>query len=495
MPNADTKNAETRSIGRGVVWITLAKGYFVFSGLLLITLLPRLIGRTEEEQALLYGSYNVVISVLNPITMMMITGTIQAVSKFISEDPARFGRVKQQALRLQSVFGGLVALLFFALSGVIADLLNDASLTPYLRVSSIIIFCYANYAALIGTFNGRKMFFHQAAMDTLFATLKVGLILGLAYLGFGVMGTVAGFAATATIMLVLALVLSGRGKAEGEISWRDLLRFEVWIMIFALCSNLLMNADLLLLKALGPGGEAVGVYAAALQMSRLPYIAVISVTFVIFPLVSRSTYEADRETTQSYIHITTRYTLILVSLLAVSLSACAPELLRLIFPPIFEKGWPALAILPLAYVAYSFLMIFSAIITGAGAPKVSVGVTLFSLALLLPLSAAASKYLVPDYGPGALAAAVLVSMGAGVVAASAYLQRRFGARFPFGLLAKLTAISAAIYGLSALWSPVGAIFILLKGALVFGLFCALLVLLRVVGSAELARIKAITGRG
>ena len=485
-----TKGSQTRLVGRGVLWITAAKVYFMVTGLLLITLLPKLIGHTDDERARLYGTFTVVIGVLNPITMMMITGTIQAVSKFISEDESRFGTVKQQAIRLQTVFGGLAALLFFLASPLVAGLLGDDSLTPYLRVASVIVFCYAIYAALIGCFNGRRLFFHQAAMDTIFATLKVGLILVLAFLGFGVMGAVSGFAITAVVMLGVAWVFVGGGERSGAITWRDILRFEAWIILFALISNLLMNVDLYLVKALGPGDTEVGIYSVALQVSRLPYIAIISVTFVIFPLISASTYAEDLERTRNYIYATTRYSLIMVALLAVTLSACALDVLRLVFSPIFHSGWPVLTLLPLAYLSYSLVMIFSAMISGSGKPSVSVLITSVTLALSLAANAVA----VPNFGIVGAAVATTAAMVAGSLFGAYYLRKRFSAGFPFLTVLRLAAISAVIYACAWAWQPESRVLIILKGLVILVIFVALLLLSREVKRDDLEKFAAVFRR-
>jgi len=482
---------ETRAAGRGVLWITAAKLYFVLTGVLLITLLPKLIGATDEERARHYGTFTVVIGVLNPITMMMISGTLQAVSKFISEDVRRFGDVRREALKLQTVFGGLAAGAFVFAAPLIAHLLGDDALTPYLRLAGAIVFCYALYAALIGCFNGRRMFFHQAAMDAIFATLKIGLILLLAALGFGVMGTVAGFAATAAIMLVVAWAFVGRPeRVESSVGWKDILRFEVWIMLFALVSNLLMNADLYLVKALGPGDTEVGVYSVALQAARLPYIAVISVTFVIFPLVSAAAYAQDLDKARRYIAATIRYSLVIVAFLAVCLSAASREVLELIFPPIFLSGWPVLTLLPLAYMAYALLMIVAAIISGWGRPHVSVMLTLVALALSVVGNAAA----VPRFGIVGAAGATTVAMAAGVGLAWLYLKRMANPAFPWKTLLRLALIAAAIYGLSFAWSPTGILPIIAKCLLIAAAFVAGLIVLGELTTADWERVRTVVRR-
>lgn len=479
--NAAKLGDEKQTASRGVLWLTIAKLYFTFSGVLLLTLLPKWIGSTEIERAKLYGDFSVVIGVLNPLTMMMITGTIQAVSKFISEDETRFAGVKTEALKLQTVLGLFFAGLFFLLSDFIAaTLLHDAALALPMKTAAPIIFAYALYAALIGTLNGRKRFFAQASMDIAFATLKIGLILTLAYLGYGVLGAIGGFTATALIMTFVAFFVAGHGVVKSSISWREILRFEAWIMLFALGANLLMNLDLYLVKALLEDEALVGVYSVALQVARLPYIAVISVTFVIFPLISKTTYKKDKEGTKNYIQTTTRYTLIIAGSLALTLSATAADLLRLVFTEIFQKGAGMLSLLAVGYFAYSLLMIFAAMISGSGKPTISFSIAFVTLCLLSLFG----WLLIPHMGGLGAAFSVLAAFFIGQALAAGYLHRRYHSGFPVLTVFRVLFTGATLYALSAFWQPQASLLIILKGILAFAFYWSLLVITREVKKAD-----------
>jgi hypothetical protein len=75
-----------------------------------------------------------------------------------------------------------------------------------------------------------------------------------------------------------------------------------------------------------PGVDAVtaatvaGNYEALRTFAILPYQALLVVTFVIFPLVSRATFAADREATRAYVSQTMRYALILAGLMGIVLA-------------------------------------------------------------------------------------------------------------------------------------------------------------------------------
>ncbi len=58
-----------------------------------------------------------------------------------------------------------------------------------------------------------------------------------------------------------------------------------------------------------PPRPLTGNYEALRTFALLPYQALLVVTFVIFPLVSRATFAADREATRAYVSQTMRYAL------------------------------------------------------------------------------------------------------------------------------------------------------------------------------------------
>ena len=109
---------------------------------------------------------------------------------------------------------------------------------------------------------------------------------------------------------------------------RRLAAFMVGIVVYTLLINLALNYDLILLRRFAavaaPAEQAnqiVGHYEAVRNFSLLPYQALLIITFVIFPLVSRSTFEQDRETTRAYVTQTLRYALILAAAMASVLCA------------------------------------------------------------------------------------------------------------------------------------------------------------------------------
>jgi O-antigen/teichoic acid export membrane protein len=175
----------------------------------------------------------------------------------------------------------------------------------------------------------------------------------------------------------------------------------------------------------------VGAYEAVRSLALLPYQALLVVTFVIFPLVSRSTFAEDREATRAYVRQTLRYALIFGASMAVVLGARPETLLRILYPAAYGTGAAALPILATGVVALALLSIAGSIVTASGRPDVAVGLVAVTLAAGTGLAFSLVPHAEP--GPAMLSAAALattVGMLVGFLGALGYLWRRFGAGLP-----------------------------------------------------------------
>jgi stage V sporulation protein B len=490
-PKAATSDV-TRVAGRGTVYITAAKLWFIASGWALHVILSRLM--TADE----YGLYQVVISDVSIINAVIVTGTYQTVSKYISQEEGKAAAVKSKALRLQAIVGGAITLAFFLLAPVIADYLNDARLTSYFRLASLITLSYSFYSVFTGYFNGQKRFLAQAGLDITYSTLKLALIVLLVWLGYGVAGGVGGFALAAASVLMISAIAARGGSGRGEVRIADLFKFQAYLLLFTLVLNLLQKVDLNLVKALSSSdAEAASrnaaFYGAAINVANITYQVIISVTFVIFPLVSQSTFADDRDRTRGYISNTLRYTLMIMALTATLFSANAREVLQVIFPTEpydYRAGAGALAVVAFGMLFFGLIYVITTIISASGRPKVSLAVG----AVTLGLSAALNYLLIPAYGLVGAATGTTVSMAAGAIAGGGYLVARFGALVPLASVARIAICAGVVYGASLAINFDSKLLIVAQLAALSAVYFILLVITREIGRKDLESVKRIIKR-
>ncbi len=536
-PATAARPDDARVAGRGFLLITLAKIYFVLTSTVVNIGLPRLL---KDPAA--FGDYRVVSALISIINMVMITGTIQAVSKLVSENEALAGGVKWKAVRVQALIGGPLFLAVFAFADPIATyVLNDPDLGGYIRVASSVVLFYSFYAIFVGLFNGLKRFKGQAGLDITFSTLKTALIVGLVLSGFGVLGSFVGFAAAAAIVLVISVVATRRirGGRAADVPTGRMARFMLEVMGYTLLVNVLLQLDVILVKALkyepfaswftGSAGrlqlgfalDALGLrldalsdasqpvaafaahatstlsgyYGAVKNVATVPYQAIISITFVIFPLLSQATYTDDIERSRTHIRQTFRWSLILVSAAVVAIGTSARPLTAILFGQGYTIGSLTLVLQLAAAVFFSLFFVANTLITASGKPRTALFVGAFTVAL----NAVALVTMLALSGPWqeameAAAVATLVAMALGFGAAAWLIRRRFGALMsPATALRVLVAAALAIgAGLVLPGSSLAAV--LVRAVLAGVVFLGALFVLREFRAADLANVKRIIGR-
>jgi stage V sporulation protein B len=439
-----------------VIFIAIAKAYFMVSGYVIQFALWPLLGEK------LYGDYGLVKNLASWFNNVVVTGTIQSTSKFTAERPEAAEAVKHAALRMQVFFGLLLGGALFFGAPWFAGLLHDPHLVPYLRIASGIVVAYAFYAVFVGSANGLRQFKKQAGLDMTYSTLRPTLIILGAGLGLGLAGTLGGFLAAAALILVISVFVVGLRRTPSTFSAMAVARFMAPLLLYMLFLNLLLVVDQFLLKRLyaemaQAGGIAAaaeaasrttGFYEATQTLARIPYQAILAVAFVVFPLVSRSTFEQDDATTRGYITQTMRYSLIFSVAIAVTLSANAHAVLQVPFGrSAADHGAAALTVLALGQVFFSLFTIGGTILNGAGrtlAATILCGVTL-ALAGVLDYLAIPRAGLDTSRALLWAASAQSVALVVGFVLMGAHLRRTFRAFLPLPTVLRVIPAAAAAW--------------------------------------------------
>ena len=472
--------------GRGTIYITAAKIWFMVSGYGIAVTLAYLL--TVED----YGIYRVVINTVSIINAVIVTGTYQTVSKYVSQEPDKAEAIKWKALGLQVYVGGAATLGFFLLAPVTASLLNDPRLTGWLRLAALITLSYSFYSVYTGYFNGKRLFGIQAGLDITYSTLKLVFIVLFALLGFGVTGSVGGFALAAASVLAVSAIIARGGDRSGDARTGQLFSFQSYVLLFTFVLTLLQRVDLILIKALSSpdatiASEKAGYYSAAQDMANLTYQIIVSVTFVIFPLVSQSTFADDRERTQRYISNTLRYTLMVMALTATLFSSCAGGVLRVVYREAYQAGAPALRIVAFGMLFFGVLYVVTTIISASGQPRVSL---LLGVITLL-LSTVLNGLLIPLHGLAGAATATTAAMMTGTALACGYLWRKFRALMSAVSLTRIAACAGVTYGLSLIFSPTSKLLIIGELAGLSIVYASALILTGELGRADFRLIARV----
>lgn len=564
-----TQHDEVKNTGRGFIVITIAKIWFMVTGATIQLGLPILFDTAAD-----FGIFKIITEAVSLLNMVVIAGTLQAVSKLASEKPEQANNIMKLALKVQFGVGIPIALAYVMLSPQIASFFNDTSLVALLRLSGLIIFAYAFYAIFVGYLNGRKMFVRQATLDIVFATLKTVGILGAVMAGLGVVGAVGGFVGAALVIVIIAGLWTmkiarteGAKEALASGTTKRLLSYLFIVMLYTFGLNALMRADLFALKKIVGeipmalagwdfifkmiSDKFAGLYGAVLNISRIPYQGVIAITFVIFPLISASTFVEDHDATRRYIISTLRYCLLLITSVAFLLILNADSIIAGLYAAEYQAASGALMVLSISIIFFAILFVTTTMIIGAGRPIAAVIIMTISFALSAILNwkfitrvhSQVSKFAtdslavlpIPENGsPQDLVAhavqmsqrsgeitatylqeapnymqsasyATLIAMGTGCFLSLAFLWKQFDALPPLKTMIRILVLFAVLFGIDYLiptpltWlEAYGKIVFLgivaLKMALMGLVYLFGMWVLREFSADDIAKVKAILDR-
>jgi stage V sporulation protein B len=482
--------------GKGALFIGAAKVFFMLSGFVQQVLLARLVNVASVGA---FGAVNSAISVVNNT---VVQATIQGVSKFTAEDESRIEAVKRSALKVQAAFGGFIALVFFLGAPFFAEFEKAPGYVPYYRIAAAIPLLYSVYAVFVGSVNGQRRFRTQAGFDITFSTAKTVLLLGCAAVA-GVAGAFSGFALAALFIVVVAARVVGlpRGRGTPGFPIGRLVGFMTAIGGY----NFLLNVELLYDQPLlhhfagmvdpARGGVIAGHYQALRTLALLPYQALLVVTFVIFPLISRSTFAADRAATRAYVTQTLRVALILAAAMGVALAARPAALIAILFPAEYAEGARALPILVVGECCLAMLAVSCAILNAAGRPIAALGL----MATTVGTGLVAAYVLVPraPLGPEmlvAMAVAAALGMVLGFVLSVGYIRVRLAGSAPAGTIVRVVIAASIAVMVGRVLPGQGKAIGLASAVLVAMIYFASLVVLREFGREDRNKLRKVLKR-
>ncbi len=390
--------AETAAVvGRGGLAITFAKAYFILQGLVQQVLLPRVLGLDG------YGALSSVLSASSITYNPIVTTSIQGVSRAVAQTKgAEQSATVRRTFLVHAALAVVASSAFFVAAPYTAGFMRAPHIVAPLRLVSLVLLLYGLYSPLIGALNGRRRFVAQASFDILFATLRTtALVVGgyLAPAGQGVLGSIGGFVTVALVIAVAAIAVVGIGKrGPGGPSALAHVAFILPLLAGQVLLNLLLQADLTLLRRFaGDAAQAaglpalaadplVGAYRATQLYSFLPYQLLVSVTFVLFPLLATAHKAGDREAVARYVKAGVRIAMIVAGLLVCVTSGLSAQLLRLVYSPqVAELGARAMQTLTLGFGAFAILGVLTAVLSSIGREREGATVIAVAFALVVAL--------------------------------------------------------------------------------------------------------------
>lgn len=505
---ASSASDETRRIGRGALYLTITKLYFIVGSYVIYFGIPRLGGDRGDG---LLGDYKAAGAWLSVIGTVLVMGTTQAIARFVGREPEKARGISGRGLRLQVGLGVLVAGTYFLAAPFLAE--DSPELITPMRISAAIPLIYAMYSVFMGTLNGERRFGEQALMDGSFTTLKIFCVLGFVLAMQSAAGGYVGFATAAAAVLVLGVFMTRRG--HGSLSSNigatptsgEIFRFQLQTVGFMFLVQWIVQMDLWYViwfsdlseasltlesgEVLTTSQAARAVYAGTQLFSQISYSVVVSLTFVLFPLISR--LGDDRAAARNYIREALRYAIIMVVGVASLLTAVPGPTLDMLMRDLPSQlslmpgAEESLRWLGAGYVCFSLLFVLCSVLNAAGRPRQSIAL----MATVLGVQLGAGFVLTSAHGPVGQGIAGLIAMAVGLALGLFTMGRWVGNVVPLPTVGRVLTAGLAVYGLALAWHPEGKLMTLVRLIACGVVYLVVVIALREFTKDDMAKFKKI----
>ncbi len=483
--------------------VLTAKVFFILSGLVQQIILPRVIGLHG------YGALARVFAMANIANNVVVSSSIQGVSHSVAQTPDDHAdQTLRRTLKAHFAIALPVSVLFFFFAPVYASFQGAPHIIRPLQVVSLVVLFYGLYAPLVGALNGKRLFTRQAALDITYAVLRTAGLLGLGWLfargDQGVLGACMGFAGAAMLIFPIALKTAGIGTAGNSgPTIKEHFTFIAPVALGQLFLQLLMQSDISVLGHFasklvlvqGMLGDAakeasdtiVGVYRACQLFAFLPFQLLITLTFIMFPMLSKAKAEKDQAAVANYVRAGMRLAFVFACVMVATVSSLGPHLLHFLYPAeVGERGGETLRVLAWGQGAFSIFYIETTVLTSLDRPRLSAILTGIAAALIATLCGVAGDTASND---GELLFRTACATSIALVSASslgAIMVYRTAGAYVEPLTAMRVIATLAIVSVSGLFMPYLGKVMVIPQAMGMALFTvALLLITKEVGKADL----------
>jgi O-antigen/teichoic acid export membrane protein len=363
-----------------------------------------------------YGDYAAMLSLFTLYMIPVSSGVTEGVQKFVAEDrdyPDWQANVVRFYGLLATGIVGVAVLLVIAVTvvGLPQRIYGDDFTTYFYLLAAFVLVAQFRTTAI--------RIILGMGLEPISESLKVAkkltwVILGIVLLaaGYGVSGMLVGHIVASLLVAVVAgytvvRTVSVRSLLDGlpsSFPYRELMSFNGYNIVLIMLVMSLFHVDVVMLRTL-LDGETTGYYKAALALAE--YVWFVPVVLKTLLLHSSSSLWADGRTeriTQLSTRVT-RYTILLVGVMAIGLATLADSFVPLYYGQEFEVAvLPLLLLLP-GTVGFAGARPLQAINQGSGKLRVLIAATGVAAGMNLVLNA----LLIPAFGMNGAAVATSTS--------------------------------------------------------------------------------------
>ena len=390
------------------------------------------------------GVYTLLLTVLAWVKLGGFMGVGSGIKKRVSEGEEQ-GAFFTSGLIMVLVFGVAISILLFVLSGTLDAYINEFD--TYVGVSVVwvlvpLLIINLWYNTLLKAIEGENKVHIAAILEPIKYGFRGVLQVGLLFVGFGLTGMIAGYAAGGIFVGVIALLyVTVPFRRPAIRHFKSIYDYAKYAWLGGLKSRSFNDVDILVLGVF-VGEALIGVYAAAWSLARFLNLFGGALSSTLFPEISRLSKQKETDAVSGLVEDALTFAGLIVLPGLVGGLLLGDRLLA-VYGPEFVEGTTVFGLLLLAVLVYGYQKQLLNALNAVDRPDIAFRIN----AAFIAANASLNVALIWRYGIVGAAIATAASAVLGVTASYVALGRLLEFETPLGEIAR-QLLAAGVMGIA-----------------------------------------------
>jgi O-antigen/teichoic acid export membrane protein len=366
------KKADAYSIlGKQVGYVIATNIITILIGIIQMPILTKALG------ASLYGIWSLISLTIALITPFAVLSFSLSIVRFLAaeKDNDKIREDFFSSCTLVFISGTFLSLLLFVFADFLAaSIFKDSNSAIFIRLSSILVLLNSIFSVLLAFFRRGSKIGMYNFLGLGLIVLQMGLIVLFLSLGYGLAGVIlSSIISTISLIAIASLIILKQisFRRPRFTNMKKYLKWGIPLTPNSAIDWIIRSSDRYIVDYF-LGITATGIYSAAYNIGTYASFALMPVSIVLYPMVSKAYDEKNLVECRNLFKYSIKYLMMISIPAATGLSTLSMSLLRILTAPEFMPGSPIVALVAFGAVFSCFSQIGSYVIHLVGKTHMTV---------------------------------------------------------------------------------------------------------------------------
>lgn len=357
---------------KGIIFNIISSLLFVVGGYLVHFVLG------SSMTAAQYGVIGTIITILDFEYLFLNNGVRQSLSKEISKNQYNIKDLLMKGLIFQIILILIMFSINFFGSGIFARVLNDESLSLYLKYAAFLIPINGMYVITLGVNEGFHHFISSATIGIVYSIFKLSVIPFVLFIFTDkILGTEMGFLCGIISALITGIITLIINRRDFKVYHAEKIRMSSYVKntlnfsAFFIIVSVVLSVDTLIVKSIEKDAAMAGYYTGSINFAKVSYFILSAFFTIILPIVTKYYTENKMEEAKETLRNIFMIIFAFIMPITVVISASSETLLTNFYSSEYSRAGNTLMILAFSHFFMGLLVMFNMIITATNKRKFS----------------------------------------------------------------------------------------------------------------------------